>query len=176
MDQQQLEILYNKYYKEIYFFILKKTSSTELANDLIQETFLQVLTYQQNNVQNERAWLYKIAYNTINRYFNKKKRERSNEISLEEIDEFALMQSNYLGNEWQRDWKILKKEIYHFLKKEKAILAEIFILRINYQLTQDEISVVLEKSKSTVRRHLEKIATLIDRNFSSENGNLLEKL
>tara|TARA_R110002050_G_scaffold48192_3_gene111969 strand:- start:17625 stop:18191 length:567 start_codon:yes stop_codon:yes gene_type:complete len=52
---------------EIYFWILKQTSDKELSFDLLQDTFLKALQHKELfcDIQNQRAWLYKVARNIL---------------------------------------------------------------------------------------------------------------
>lgn len=60
----ELDNLYRKYTKPLYYFLLKLSGSHQLAEDLVQETFVRAtisLSFYQN--EDVRAWLFKVARN-----------------------------------------------------------------------------------------------------------------
>jgi RNA polymerase sigma factor (sigma-70 family) len=60
--------LISKYYKEIYAFVYKQTTDTELALDLTQEIFISVLKsidHFEGRTATFRTWLYRIASNRV---------------------------------------------------------------------------------------------------------------
>lgn len=68
----------------IFRFIVSKTSNTEVANDLVQETFTKAWDYcaKGNQVDQWKAFLFRTAYNLIIDYYRKKR-----SISLDEMAE-----------------------------------------------------------------------------------------
>ncbi len=64
--------LTRRYYKELYAYVFRQTGSRELAMDLTQEIFIQIL--QKLDAYNEkkagfRTWAYRIASNRITDYY-----------------------------------------------------------------------------------------------------------
>lgn len=77
MRTQKLEDVYKKYAKPLYFFLLKLCGSTELAEDLTQETFVRATIHLHRYEGEEvRAWLFKVARNTYIDEWRKQKRTR----------------------------------------------------------------------------------------------------
>ncbi|MDO5155547.1 MAG: anti sigma factor C-terminal domain-containing protein [Eubacteriales bacterium] len=83
MQSKILQQLYAKYHKEIYLYLFSLCHNRELAEDLMQETFLKALLSLADAHTNVRAWLYLVARNL---YFNHQNRERK-VTYLEEIEE-----------------------------------------------------------------------------------------
>lgn len=71
MDNRILQILYEKYYQEIFLYLLSLSHDSLLAEDLVQETFLKAILSLDEKHPNIRAWLYRVARNF---YFNEKKK------------------------------------------------------------------------------------------------------
>ncbi len=66
------EIIQN-FYSHLKNYLIGKIKNSELAEDIVQEVMLKVVTAHQKNlkVQNLKAWLYQIARNTLIDYYRK---------------------------------------------------------------------------------------------------------
>jgi RNA polymerase sigma-70 factor, ECF subfamily len=74
-NQETAAELFEQYHGPIFAYIYRLVNQCDLAQDLTQETFLQVVRHQRRlpEVSNRRAWLYRIATNLA---FNALKRGR----------------------------------------------------------------------------------------------------
>ncbi|PRX56304.1 sigma-70 family RNA polymerase sigma factor [Flagellimonas meridianipacifica] len=80
----------SKYYGPLLGYIQKRVHLFEDAEDLTQEVFLKLSKSDLNSIGNVKAWMYKIAKNTIIDYYRSKKRkwERlENDFINESLDE-----------------------------------------------------------------------------------------
>lgn len=74
-DSEALNRLFNAYYNDVYYFAIKTVKDAELACDITQEAFVEVI----NTLPSLRdpgvfePWLRGIAYHQCTRYFKKKK-------------------------------------------------------------------------------------------------------
>lgn len=75
-DPRRFTVLYERYFGDIFRFILRRASDRELTADLTQETFLKAMLalpkYQHRGLP-FRAWLYRIALNELRMHWRKKK-------------------------------------------------------------------------------------------------------
>ncbi|MFN7651664.1 MAG: RNA polymerase sigma factor [Cyclobacteriaceae bacterium] len=78
-DPEAFKPLYEKYFKKIFLFNLRRVSEKEIARDITQQVFLKAL----NSVRKFQlrglpfsAWLFRIAINECNDYFRKTKKAR----------------------------------------------------------------------------------------------------
>jgi RNA polymerase sigma-70 factor (ECF subfamily) len=75
-DPQRFTVLYERYFGDIFRFVLRRTGTTELTNDLVQDTFLKAMLalprYQDRGLP-FRAWLYRIAFNEVRMHWRKRK-------------------------------------------------------------------------------------------------------
>jgi len=68
-----LNIIISDFYNHLKNYLTGKIKNNELAEDIVQEVMLKVVTAHQKNlkVQNLKAWLYQIARNTLIDYYRK---------------------------------------------------------------------------------------------------------
>jgi RNA polymerase sigma-70 factor (ECF subfamily) len=82
---QDLDAIYREHADTVYRFLLAKTGSAQLAEELTQETFFQAVSSIDRYDGSCRisTWLCAIAKNVLYSYYKKRKQE----VSLEEIEE-----------------------------------------------------------------------------------------
>lgn len=68
-----LNIIVSDFYNHLKKYLIGKIKDNELAEDIVQEVMLKVVTAHQKNVtvKNLKAWLYQIARNTLVDYYRK---------------------------------------------------------------------------------------------------------
>lgn len=75
-DPRRFTPLYERYFGDIFRFLLRRAGDRDLTNDLAQETFLKAMLalprYQDRGLP-FRAWLYRIALNELRMHWRKKK-------------------------------------------------------------------------------------------------------
>ncbi len=78
-DPEAFKPLYEKYFKKIFLFALRRVEEKELARDITQQVFLKALNsirkFQLRGLPFS-AWLFRIAINECNDYFRKSKKAR----------------------------------------------------------------------------------------------------
>lgn len=75
-DPRRFTVLYERYFGDIFRFLLRRAGDRDLTADLTQETFLKAMLalprYQDRGLP-FRAWLYRIALNEIRMHWRKRK-------------------------------------------------------------------------------------------------------
>ncbi len=75
MEKTEIEIIYRKYFRDVFLYIRALSENESLAEEITQETFLKAM----NNIEkfdgrkDIRAWLFVIAKNTYFRYCRRNK-------------------------------------------------------------------------------------------------------
>ncbi|MCI5056595.1 MAG: RNA polymerase sigma factor [Flavobacteriales bacterium] len=79
-DRAAFRPIYEKYYEDIFRFVLKRVSTTDLCQDLVSQTFLKALNklndYQFKGVPFV-SWLYRIALNEVNLHYRSSHTKRT---------------------------------------------------------------------------------------------------
>lgn len=93
-DEKSLEILLKKYKRIIFKTIVSKVKSTELAEDLFQDTFIKIIHTLKTGKYNEEGkflpWALRIANNLIIDYFRKNKARKMISESSSNSDTFNV--------------------------------------------------------------------------------------
>ncbi len=75
-DPRRFTVLYDRYFTDIFRFLLRRAGDRDLTADLTQETFLKAMLalprYQDRGLP-FRAWLYRIAFNELRMHWRKRK-------------------------------------------------------------------------------------------------------
>lgn len=145
MNNDLLIMLYQKYQKEIYLYLYSLCKRQDLAEDLVQETFLKAILSLPDNHANMRAWLYMVARNI---YFNTIKKEKRI-VPLEDVDGKATSQSEELINRLLVNEKT--KLLYHSLLQMDGVKKEVLMLQYFGQMSQKEIAALLKITPENVR-------------------------
>ncbi len=153
--------LYDKYFEGIFQFIYRRTESEELTSDLTSQTFLKALQnlnrYEYRGLPFS-AWLYRIASNEVNRFYNKKKRNKVFSLEEERVFElFELEDSEFTEEQIQLLVKTLKQ-----LPTETV---EILELRFFEGKSFKEISFILNIGDSGAKMRLYRAVEKLKKHF-----------
>lgn len=143
-----MEEIYKEYSKIVYNYLFSLTNNTDIAEELMQETFYSAVK-NINKYRKEasiKTWLCKIAKNKWIDYY--KKVQKSNEINIEDVNEKYLYTDTFEDDYLNRD------ELMNFYKKinkldEKS--KEVVYLRIRAYFNFKEIGSIMGKSEEWAR-------------------------
>lgn len=164
-DEFAFVSLYNRYKGPVYAFCVKMLLHKELAQDVLQETFLRVYENRERlmNSTSFKAWLFTIARNQC---LNQMRRmhtqvplhpetERKMEVRIGETPVSMLEKSERIAL------------VNHFLAQLKPDYREVLILREYQNLTYDEIAAITRSTLSAVKSRLFKARRKLADNMRS---------
>lgn len=143
-----MDEIYKKYSKIVYKYLLGLTNNSELAEDLMQETFYSAVKniHKFRNECNIKVWLCEIAKNKWRNTIKRDKRKLFND-SIEDIDELIY--------EDEFEDKIISREeiteLYKKIYNLDEITRKVIYLRIKLELSFKEIGIILGKSEEWAR-------------------------
>ena len=136
--------VYDAHIEKIYAFVYYRVSHREIAEDLTSATFLKALdkyaTFKGGNV---RAWLYRIARNTITDHY----RTHHPPVDLETAQDVPSTSNPAQDAETRMQLGRVREE----LDKLPAEQRDIVLLRVWDGLTHAEIAEILGKSEASVK-------------------------
>lgn len=154
-NTKALNILYDRYCKSVYNFILRYTNNQAIAEDLLQETFIKTwfASHTFNPLKGTfKAWLFTIGIN-ITRNEMAKKRYSYQHIDVEEItgeDEmFDKQGKEQVGNFLEETE--LKDTLSKALEQLNPYLKEVVILKNYQRFTFSEIAEMTNTPEGTLK-------------------------
>lgn len=145
--QQQFLTAYGSYSSAIYRHCFFRVYSKTRAEELVQETFMRVWQYmsQGKDIDNIRAFLYRVANNLIIDE-SRKKKEESLEVLMEKSPGF---EPSYTGHKTMEK-KVLYNEVIEGMDDLPADYKDILMLRYVNDLDPKEIAQILETNANNV--------------------------
>ena len=158
--QQAFAHLMQRLERPLYFYIMRLVHSSELARDLVQDTFLRVVKHAQRYQQQAlvKTWVYTIARNLCIDHLRKK---RGREISLDQpqgsSDDFnlhlVLPTSTDDGLQHSSQTQTMQR-VEEALSQINPSQREVFILREIQGYKFHEIADILGESENTIKSRM----------------------
>jgi len=166
-DKTQFVNLYDKYFDQIYKYMLTRVSDVQLAEDLTSQTFLIALekidTYEYMGKPFS-AWLYRISINEMNLYFRKSKKEQ--DVSIKNWHEtesgFEPADAGLKGSENEIDHleklKVLNSAMRQMEEDDQDILSLKYFEELSYQEIADVLGITVSNVGAKLNRATAKLA------------------
>lgn len=162
-----LKMLMDAYQSRLYWHIRRLMNDHEMAQDVLQDTFIKVFQNFHQFKQDSQlyTWLYRIATNEALQQINKNKR-------LQKTDEEAEYHlQNLKADEFENDADelqiLLEKAIQSLPEKQKLV----FTMRYYDDLPYEQLSKILEMSVGTLKTNYhyakQKIEEYIKENYDN---------
>ena len=145
---QNIDDIYKTYGKIVYKYIFCLCNDKCLAEDIVQETFL-VAVENIDKFKGESklsSWLCSIAKYICDR--NLRENKKANKLSLEELENTLIFDSQIEENILQKEEKI---ELYKKIQLLDEETKNIMYLRLLGNLSYEEIADILGKTQNFVR-------------------------
>ena len=142
--KQDIEELYDRFFHDVYLFVLSMSKDPHIAEEITQETFFKALKEIKHFRGNcsVKSWLCQIAKNLYISYTRKKKTGLSE--LLEQMSDSSNLEDSYI----QKEEAISIYKILHYLEEPYK---EVFVLRVLADLSYKEIAEIFEKQENWAR-------------------------
>lgn len=170
-DSEAFGVLYDKYYSQIFGYVLRRTASIDSAQDVTSEVFFKALKnigqFHWRGVSFS-SWLYRIAVNEIANSFRGNRRRQ---VLVEEASNSASFSNPSPEVEITRAEEELQKHgeflaLHENIAKLSLKYQEVITLRFFEKKQLKEIGVILQKSEGTIKsllhRGLERLRKLME--------------
>lgn len=165
-DKQAFGVLYQNYLEQIYRYIYYRIANSFEAEDLTEIVFINAwqalpkLAEKDENISNFRAWLYRIAHNTVVDHH----RARKPSISLDEAVSLADTAS---GPESAASANWDSQRLADAIKKLDPKLQQVLVCRFINQISHAETARIMGLNPGNVRvlqhRALKQMAQLLEK-------------
>lgn len=144
-----MEEIYKRYSQVVYHFLYVKCGNPELAEDLMQETFLRALEAIESYDESCKisTWLCQIAKHLLYQYWEKNNKARLQE--LEETQEADLKASD--DTEQKVMLRLELMDVWDRLQKLPSDMRQVMELRAISDMSYKEIGEMLGKSENWAR-------------------------
>lgn len=151
ISEEVFNQLYKKYYLDIFKFAFSYVKRKDLAEDVLQDTFIELYLHSPKSNGKIKSWLFKVAKNKCMDIIRKERKE-------EKIIDNLKLEKN---EKYSSDSKINKTEILKFIDEIPYKYSKIIKLYYYGNLSTKEISKVIFISESLVRKRLERGRNLL---------------
>ena len=176
-DPRKFAEIYEAFYKNIFGYVFRRTTDYDAAKDIAAETFLKAYTgigkFQWRNIS-ILYWLYRIATNEMNRYFNSRKYVPESLSRIQEeydvdITDYSNAETEriQMEEELERHQEFVK--INDLLKTLDLKYQEVIALRFYEQKSLKEIAIILFKNEGTVKSLLSRGIEKLRRTLPEED-------
>jgi len=161
-DPEKFSVLYNKYYNQIFTFVYRRTEDEQLTADITSHVFLIALSnlekFKPKGVPFS-AWLFRIAFNGINEYFRKSKKERI--VGMEEADLTNMMEDPHISMNKSEDSKLLLKALSELPAEAVEFIEMRFFEKRQFGEIADILGISENNAKTKMYRLLEKLKVIM---------------
>jgi RNA polymerase sigma-70 factor, ECF subfamily len=158
-DPQKFGEIYEAFYAKIFGYAFRRTASYDAARDIAAETFLKAFAgigkFQWRHVSIVH-WLYRIATNELNRYFNSRRYAPDSLCRIREeygidITDGSNAESERMLLEEEMERRREFARINGIVRKLDAKYQEVIALRFYEQKSIGEIAIIVGKREGTVK-------------------------
>jgi RNA polymerase sigma-70 factor (ECF subfamily) len=147
-DVAQLGILFERYYKQLFNYLLRLTGNAQVSEDLVQEVFMRILKYRRS-WRSEcafRTWMFQIARNVR---IDHVQRNIQSIVSLEDnaMEFVCPLPTPDAAAEQKDDMRIMLTALGRLPEERREVL----LLRGFQGLKFEEIAAVLKCSVNTIK-------------------------
>ena len=173
-DARAFEVLLGRHQKPVFNFILRFVRRRDIAEDLLQETFLRVIKGAANYKQQAKftTWLYTIARNLCVDQSRRAKHRKHPSLDqpMSKSDDAGTLMDVLPGKSTGSDRQTINKQMLSTIEEAVASLSdeqrEVFIMREFLDMPFKEIAAVVGVPENTVKSRmryaLEKLRAALD--------------
>ena len=158
-DPRKFGEIYEAFYTNIFGYVFRRTTNYDAAKDIAAETFLKAFAgigkFKWRNIS-ILHWLYRIATNELNKYFNSRKYmpdslSRIHEEYDVDITDYSTAENEriQLEDDLEKHKEFMK--VNDLLKKLDVKYQDVISLRFFEQKSIKEIAIILNKKEGTVK-------------------------
>ena len=159
-DKKAISLLYENYSDTLYGVILKVITDTDLAQDVLQETFVKVWKKGKSYDSNKAklfTWLYRIAYNTAIDKVRSLTNKESKEVQIENSNVYKLTSQSL-----NQDVIDIKTHLKTIDEKYQIVINALFFEGMTQQEASEELDIPLGTIKSRLKIGLRELKKIYD--------------
>lgn len=159
-DKKAITLLYKNYADSLYGVIKKVISDENVAQDVLQETFVKIWRYSKKYDSSKAklfTWLYRIAYNTSIDKVRSLKNKTEKEVQIDTSPVYKIT-----SNELNQDVLDIQKHLKTLDEKYQIVINALFFEGMTQQEASDELNIPLGTIKSRLKIGLRELKKIYD--------------
>lgn len=153
--------LYEKYFEQLFLFVLKRVSNKDVAGDVTSQVFMKALEninkYEYRGFPFS-SWLYRIAVNEVNMYY--RKATKNIEISIDENELRLILGDAEIDNSEESQRMLI--DVLNDLPQEMTQLIDLrFFERQSFKEIGDLFGITEDNAKVKLYRVLKKMKNMV---------------
>ena len=169
LEPQAFIPIYQHFYPRVYAYVAYRVGRADDAEDIVSEVFMRVIAklnqFEYRGEGSFSAWLFRIASNEVNRFYNRN-RHGSDNVSLDLVPD---IESENLPVEIMVQKKEQFVHLRHLIDRLSPRRQEIVQLKFFGELRNFEIADILGLDERTVAAHLSRALDDL-REFAKQGG------
>ena len=159
-DSSKFDLLYKKYYEQIFLFILRRVESEDTAADITSQVFLKALTnlskYKEIGLPFS-SWLFRIARNELYDLYKQNKIEMV--VSVESKGMWEMISE--IGEDEKEDYTKLYMALADLTSDEMEMIELRFFEKLPFKEVGEILDITENNAKVRTYRILEKLKTIL---------------
>lgn len=159
-DKKAISLLYENYADALYGVIRKIITDEDIAQDVLQETFIKIWRYAKKYDASKAklfTWLYRIAYNTAIDKTRSLKNKTAKEVQIDTSSVYKIT-----TNALNQDVLDLKTHLGSLEEKYQIVINALFFEGMTQQEASDELDIPLGTIKSRLKIGLRELKKIYD--------------
>lgn len=159
-DKRAITLLYENYADALYGVVKKVISDDEIAQDVLQESFVKFWRYAKKYDSSKAklfTWLYRITYNSAIDKVRSLKNKTEKEVQIETSAVYRIT-----SNELNQDVLDLRKHLSTIDEKYQIVIKALFFEGLTQQEASEELDIPLGTIKSRLKIGLRELKKIYD--------------
>lgn len=172
-DPRRFGGLYDRYYKQIFLFVFKRTGDEDAAGDIVSQVFLKALNnlkkYTYRGVPFS-AWLYRIASNEVAQHYRNQKGQRTVSMERTQIEEMMGSVDDEPRPDRSEQYREVLLETIQEMKPEEIEMIE---LRFFEQRPFKEVAFIMGITENNAKVRMYRIVERLRSKLKNKLGGTL---
>ncbi|MGB0523051.1 MAG: RNA polymerase sigma factor [Flammeovirgaceae bacterium] len=158
-DLDKAAILFERYHIRLYNFFLRMTYDKELSHDMTQNVFERLLKYRTSYKYGKqfKSWIFQIARNVRNDYYQKVERRRAQFVDVEAMGKESAVNTDEEQAERER---VLSQAMTMLSEEQREVLVLSKYQKMKYEEIADILGCSVSAAKVKAHRAIKKLRGL----------------
>lgn len=163
MDTEIQEVIYRKYYADVYTYALYLSRNEQAAQDLVSQTYLKAFIYLPDHITQIKSWLLRVCRNL---YFDElRKQKRRTRVSLDTFLPFLKAKENPKA---EFEQKQSRNDLLELLQSIPIIYRDVIVQFYFMELSIKEIAEISAVNPATVKTRLHRAKVLLKQEMEDQ--------